>query len=129
AQQRPSLLRSMRLSCCLLLVVLAPLRGFLLDLLGLRGPLLLGTLRLLAHHPRGRLAGLRELQDGVLEELHQTEHRRGLRRIERLGAHDQLFLIFRAVELGEIFSARLVQYELDAKLGHWCSSSSRDNSE
>jgi hypothetical protein len=65
----------------------------------------------------------------VLEELNEAEHRRGLRGIERFGAHEQLFVVLRVVQLGEILAARLIQHELDAKLGHRYSSSSRDNSE
>ena len=42
----------------------------------------------------------------------------GLRRVARLGAHDDFVLVLRMVELGEIHAARLVQDELDAKLGH-----------
>src|SRR5688572_27801923 len=66
---------------------------------------------------RARALG-RKLQDRILEELHQAEHRRGLRRIERFGAHQELLLVVGVVELGEIFSGRLVKHELDAKLSH-----------
>src|SRR5436190_3917495 len=113
----------------LLLVVLAPLGGFLLGLL--RRRLFLGGAlgRLPADDLRRRLAGLGELQDRVLEELHEAEYCRGLRRVQRLGTHEHLLVVIRVVELGEIFAACLIENELDAKLGHWCSSSSRDNSE
>src|SRR5688572_17576742 len=64
------------------------------------------------------LARLRKLQDRVLEELYQAEHRGSLGRIERLGAHQQLLLVVGVVQLGEVFPARLVDDEFNAKLSH-----------
>src|SRR5882724_13529095 len=107
----------MRLSCSLLLVVFAPLCGGLL--LGFfRWALLCRAPGLAAYDFRRALARLRELQDRVLEELHEAEHRCGLRGVHRLGPYDQILLVVRAIELGEIFSARLIEHELDSKLGH-----------
>src|SRR3954447_18418726 len=101
----------------------------LLAALGLRGLLRVLRLLRLLRFPGGldllrladlphRLAGLRKLQDCVLEKLEQAEHRGGLRGIERFRAHQQLFVVFGVVHLRKVFPGRLVKHEFDAELGH-----------
>src|SRR5678815_5482714 len=100
--------------------------SFLLPPRGCLAPLCALLLACL-HHAR-LCPRRREIQHRVLEQLHQAEHRRGLVRVQRLGARDQLRLVVGVVELGEVLAARLIQYEFNAKLGHGTSSLLGDNS-